>query len=153
MAYLGDYACGWHTGIDLVCDNKKIYATCDGVVTRTGYDKSYGNFIVIQDKTNGRYHWFCHLSKINVSRYAIVNRNSQIGIMGNTGHSTGTHLHYEIRSPQNVYADVFNPAEYMGIPNEKGTYDSNNYPVYRSHIQDIGWQHFVAPRTSIWNSR
>lgn len=46
----GNWVCGWHTGIDLV-GNEKIYSSCNGEVVRTGYDKSYGNFIVIKDST------------------------------------------------------------------------------------------------------
>ena len=141
----GSWAAGWHTGIDLVNDNRKIYSSCNGVVTRTGYDKSYGNFIVVQDNDTGLFHWYCHLSKISVSRYAIVNRASQIGIMGKTGNATGIHLHYEIRNPSNLYGDVIDPADYMGIPNEVGSYNTGNYPIYRSHIQDIGWQNYVSP--------
>ncbi len=125
----GSWACGWHTGIDLVCDNDTIYATCDGVVTRTGYDKSYGNFIVVKNDADGKYHWYCHLSKINVSVNQKVSRVSKIGIMGSTGNSTGKHLHFEIRNTSNKYADNSNPADYMGIPNKVGTYNSSNYQV------------------------
>ena len=57
----GKWACGHHTGIDLICDNDKIYSSCDGTVVRTGYDKSYGNFIVVKNNTDNTFHWFCHL--------------------------------------------------------------------------------------------
>ena len=124
----GSWACGWHTGIDLVGD-ETIYATCDGVVTRTGYDKSYGNFIVVKNDADGKYHWYCHLSKINVSVNQRVSRVSKIGVMGSTGNSTGKHLHFEIRNVSNKYADNSNPADYMGIPNKVGSYNSNDYQI------------------------
>lgn len=122
---------GWHTGIDLT-GSDTIYATCDGTVTRIGLnDDSYGNFIVVK-ATNGKYHWFCHLSRIDVKENQTVNRLSKIGIMGNTGNTTDKHLHYEIRNESNKYADNINPAEYMGIPNKVGTYDSKNYQIGES---------------------
>lgn len=124
----GDYKAGWHTGIDLVGD-ERIYCTCDGIVTRRGYDSAYGNFIVVRNDTDGKYHWFCHLSKINKNTGSKVNRATILGIMGNTGNSRGKHLHFEIRNQSNTYADVSNPAEYMGIPNELGTYNSKNYQI------------------------
>ena len=125
----GNWSAGWHTGIDMVCDNDKIYSSCDGEVTRTGWDNSYGNFIVVKNNTDGKYHWFCHLSKISVSKGTKVSRTSVIGVMGNTGNSTGKHLHFEIRNASNKYADNSNPADYMGIPNKVGSYDSNNYQI------------------------
>lgn len=124
----GNWACGWHTGIDLV-GNEKIYSSCNGEVVRTGYDKSYGNFIVIKDSTSGKYHWFCHLFKLFIGKGKKVTTTSIIGIMGSTGNSTGKHLHFEIRNASNQYADNSNPAEYMGIPNKIGTYDSANYQI------------------------
>ena len=48
----GNWAAGWHTGIDMVCDNDKIYSSCDGEVTRTGWDDSYGNFIVVKNNAD-----------------------------------------------------------------------------------------------------
>lgn len=128
----GNWAAGWHTGIDLVGESDKIYSSCNGVVTRTGWDNSYGNFIVVKNNADGKYHWFCHLSKINVSKGQTVSRTSVIGIMGSTGNSTGKHLHFEIRNSSNKYADNSNPADYMGIPNKVGSYNSANYKINNS---------------------
>lgn len=125
----GNWAAGWHTGIDLIGESDKIYSSCNGVVTRTGWDDSYGNFIVVKNNADGRYHWFCHLSKINVSKGQAVSRTSVIGIMGSTGNSTGKHLHFEIRNASNKYADNSNPADYMGIPNKTGKFNSANYQI------------------------
>ena len=125
----GNWAAGYHTGIDMTCDNTKIYSSCDGTVYKTGWDESYGNYVVVKNSDDGKYHWFCHLSKINTSKGKKVTRTSVIGIMGNTGNSTGTHLHFEIRNKSNKYADVSDPASYMGIANKLGSYNTNDYQL------------------------
>ena len=127
----GSWACGWHTGIDLICDDDTIYGTCDGTVTKIGVDKSYGNYITVK-APDGKYHWFCHLSKVTCSVGQKISRTTKIGVMGNTGNSTGKHLHFEIRNSSNKYADNSNPADYMGIPNKVGSYNSNNYQINNS---------------------
>ena len=84
---------------------------------------------------------------INTTTGKKVTRTTLIGIMGSTGNSTGKHLHFEIRNASNKYADTINPAEYMGIPNKLGNYNSANYQIQdtqpdlqcNAHIQDIGW--------------
>lgn len=127
----GSWACGWHTGIDLICDDDTIYGTCDGTVTKIGVDKSYGNYITVK-APDGKFHWFCHLSKATCSEGQKISRTTKIGVMGNTGNSTGKHLHFEIRNSSNKYADNSNPADYMGIPNKVGSYNSNNYQINNS---------------------
>ena len=124
----GNWAAGWHTGIDMVCNNDTIYGTCDGTVYKIGVDKSYGNYITVK-APDGKFHWFCHLSKVTCSVGQKISRTTKIGVMGNTGNSTGKHLHFEIRNPSNKYADNSNPADYMGIPNKVGTYNSSNYQI------------------------
>ena len=124
----GNWSAGRHTGIDLVgLSSKVVYATCDGTVSRTGFDNSYGNFVVVKGN-DGYYHWFCHLASISASVGQKVTRVSKIGIMGSTGNSTGAHTHYEIRTPENKYGKDINPATFMGIPNQVGTYHSADYP-------------------------
>ena len=129
------WASGRHSGIDLVgLSSKVVYATCDGTVVRTGFDKGYGNFIVIQ-APDGYYHWLCHLASISVSVGQKVSRPTKVGIMGNTGNTTGAHTHYEIRTPENKYGKDIDPAAYMGIPNVVGVYHSADYAVKLSEPQ------------------
>lgn len=142
------WAKGSHPGIDLYgISSNKVYATCNGTIYRTGYDKLYGNYVVVKETGADRFHWFCHLSSISKKRTNIVNRASVIGIMGDTGNATGIHLHYEIRNLSNKYGDDQNPAEYMGISNKVGVYESNDYQIrevpditYKVHIAEKGWQ-------------
>lgn len=149
----GNWAKGSHTGIDLTCNNDKIYASCDGVVTKTGYDKSYGNYIVIKNSIDNTYHWFCHLSRILVKN-GNVNRKTIIGIMGSTGNSTGKHLHFEIRKASNKYGDDINPCYWLGIENKvQRNLDSKNYQI-NNDVQtlNVGDMKKLKVRTNIRES-
>ena len=73
-----------------------IYATADGTVVHAGWESGYGQLIRIKHAF-GLETRFGHLSKIRVQVGQKVSRGDRIGDMGNTGRSTGTHLHYEIR--------------------------------------------------------
>ena len=74
----------------------KVESTMDGKVVYAGWnDQGYGNLVIVE---NGPYRtYYAHLSKIPVSVGQQVTAGSVIGISGNTGNSTGPHLHYEIR--------------------------------------------------------
>ena len=87
-----------HAGIDLAAPvGTPIYATADGVVTSAGWNSGgYGNLIKI-DHGKGIETRFGHLSKIEVSAGQRIRRGQEIGRMGSTGRSTGSHLHYEVR--------------------------------------------------------
>lgn len=106
-----------------------MYGTCNGKVFQAGYDKSYGNFVVVMNMSDGSFHWYCHLETIFVKQGQNVSRATVIGVMGNTGNSTGVHLHFEIRKPCNCYDNTINPAEYIGIENKTGWYDSRNFNI------------------------
>lgn len=87
-----------HNGIDMAgAVGTPIYATADGVVTFAGTQSGYGNLIVIQHEF-GIKTKYAHLSKIHVTKGERVSRGALIGDMGNTGRSSGSHLHYEIHS-------------------------------------------------------
>lgn len=130
-----NWSAGWHTGIDLI-GSDNIYSSCNGKVVRTGFDTSYGNFIVVKNN-DGKYHWFCHLSKIYKKTGQEVLRTTVIGKMGSTGNVTGKHLHFEIRNASNKYNDNSNPATYMGIPNKVGWYNSSNYKINTNELKTL----------------
>lgn len=73
-----------------------VYATADGVVTYAGWENGYGRLIKIRH-AYGIETRYGHLSQIRVSVGDRVSRGDRIGDMGNSGRSTGTHLHYEVR--------------------------------------------------------
>ena len=79
----GNWKAGFHTGIDIVNNDKIVYSTTIGTVYNMGFDASYGNFIVIADDTPNdvHYHWFCHLSKILVDMHQEVDPTTPIAIM------------------------------------------------------------------------
>lgn len=86
-----------HEGIDMAGPvGTPIYATGDGVVSFAGRQSGYGNLIKIQHEL-GVETRFGHLSRIRVKSGQRVSQGDLIGDMGNTGRSTGPHLHYEVR--------------------------------------------------------
>jgi murein DD-endopeptidase MepM/ murein hydrolase activator NlpD len=85
-----------HKGTDLAGKSgTPILATADGVVTYAGWDSGYGQKVQIKHDF-GIETLYAHLSEIRVEVGQRVSRGDRIGDMGNTGRSTGTHLHYEI---------------------------------------------------------
>ena len=85
-----------HKGIDMAgWRNTPINASGDGVIKRAGRNGSFGLFIEI-DHGNGFRSRYGHLSKIKVKKGEKVTENQLIGLMGSTGRSQSTHLHYEI---------------------------------------------------------
>jgi murein DD-endopeptidase MepM/ murein hydrolase activator NlpD len=86
-----------HEGIDFVADpGTRVVASAGGVVLAAEYHPEYGNLIEI-DHGNDFTSRYAHLSKINVKVGQIVKRGQAIGASGNTGRSTGPHLHFEVR--------------------------------------------------------
>lgn len=96
----------WHKGLDIANHNGgSILAADAGTVAVAGWDKTgYGNKVVI-DHGNGFITLYAHLSRIDVVAGQRVNRGNQVGMMGSTGRSTGTHLHFEIRFAKGGNAD------------------------------------------------
>lgn len=115
-----------HLGIDFVGPrNTNIYATAKGTVTLVKHSRrGYGNEIVI-DHGYGYSTRYAHLNKILVEEGQKVTRGEMIGLMGNTGRSTGTHLHYEVRlhnrpvNPIYFFADDLKPEEFEQLTTQK----------------------------------
>ena len=81
----------WHNGLDLRAKNEPAYAMMDGIVEKVGYDNRSGNYVTLR---HGNYHvCYCHLSSIIVRKGESVYPGIIVGVTGNTGRSTGSHLH------------------------------------------------------------
>lgn len=98
-----------HAGMDWAgAYGTPIFATGDGVIVHAGWQSGYGRLVKIQHEF-GVHTRYAHLSKMNVKVGQRVSRGDQIGAMGNSGRSTGTHLHYEVR----VGEQPVNPQSYL----------------------------------------
>lgn len=98
-----------HKGLDFVGKiNAEIYSTSPGIVKKAGRYGAYGKFIEI-DHGNGFTTRYGHLNKIMVKKGQQVQRGELIGLQGNTGRSTGSHLHYEVRFNKRAY----NPMKFL----------------------------------------
>lgn len=84
-----------HGAIDIGVSYVPVYAPANGKVILAQWVSGYGNYIMI-DHGNGYYTAFGHLSQFKVSVGTVVSTGQQIAVSGNTGVSTGPHLHYEV---------------------------------------------------------
>ena len=113
-----------HNGIDLV--NKagtKIYASAPGKLYRRGYDKRSGNYIILKHM-NGVQTTYLHLKSFNkkITKRSKVTRNTVIGYLGNTGRSTGPHLHFGVK----IKGNYINPEKYISFNGNKTSNYSNH---------------------------
>ena len=98
-----------HNGTDFAAPHgTPIRSTADGIVTYVGWQSAYGRLIKIKHDF-GLETRYAHLSKFRVKNGQSVSRGQHIGDMGNTGRSTGTHLHYEIR----IGGKAINPMKFI----------------------------------------
>lgn len=87
----------FHTGIDLACPiGSKVMAARDGIVTFVGSKGGYGRLVVLAHE-HGYSSLYGHLSKEKVKVGQRVSRGEVIALSGNTGLSTGPHLHFEVK--------------------------------------------------------
>ena len=85
----------FHTGIDLKAYYEPVYSIADGVVSFTGYGAVEGNYVVINHGQVSSV--YCHLSKLLFAAGDTIKAGEVLGISGNTGRSTGPHLHFGVR--------------------------------------------------------
>jgi murein DD-endopeptidase MepM/ murein hydrolase activator NlpD len=98
----------YHPAIDLAAPlGTPVHATTRKQrVTFAGRRGGYGNLVVTRDPS-GREHYYGHLQRIVAGLGALLEQGDLLGLLGSTGHSTGPHVHYEVRSPAGRH---FNPA-------------------------------------------
>lgn len=121
-----------HGGIDIVGDDStEVCSVTAGTVdlvqiwdgkTKTG-SQSYGNLVRVRTD-DGKYIYYAHLSKINVSKAQRLQCGDIIGIMGNSGNSFGAHLHLEARTGKQT-ASRISPNTLCSVKNSKGTYSES----------------------------
>jgi hypothetical protein len=88
----------FHEGLDIADQEwTPIFATADGIASFVGSKRDFGNVVEIDHHGNGYKTIYAHLRHTPMVEGKVVKRGELIGYMGNTGRSTGTHLHYEIR--------------------------------------------------------
>ena len=81
----------WHNGLDLRAKNEPAYSMMEGIVEKIGYDNRSGNYVTLR---HGKFYIsYCHLSSIIVRKGEYVYPGIIVGVTGNTGRSTGSHLH------------------------------------------------------------
>lgn len=108
-SYQGNRWGRFHKGIDIARpSNYNILAADNGKVTFAGREGGYGNMVKI-NHNNGIVTVYAHLQSIDVSVGQTVSSGEKIGVMGSTGNSTGTHLHFEVYKN----GDLENPMDYL----------------------------------------
>ena len=97
-----------HMGIDVAAPSgTEVFAAGDGIVKKAVEEKGWGKMIVLEHE-DGYATFYAHLDKIEVESGVKVKRGELIGRVGNTGQSTGPHLHYEVR----LNGEHLNPADF-----------------------------------------
>jgi murein DD-endopeptidase MepM/ murein hydrolase activator NlpD len=98
-----------HSGIDFsVNTGTRVYATADGIVEQAGVMSGFGNVLIINHQ-NGYKTYYGHLSGFKTYKGRPVKRGQWIGLSGNTGLSSGPHLHYEVQKGK----EKLNPIGYF----------------------------------------
>ncbi|WP_304518347.1 M23 family metallopeptidase [Cohnella sp. REN36] len=104
----------YHAGIDIAGDaGDPVYAAGEGTVKETGFQSERGNYIILTHRS-GVESWYMHLRKMEVKEGDMVERGDVIGQLGNTGRSTGPHLHFQVV----VQGEPVSPLPYLRLVKE-----------------------------------
>ncbi len=106
-----------------------VFSTADGVVEYAGYNKGsgFGNMVIVTH-ANGFRTLYAHLNKVLVTRGQVVTKGMKVGELGNTGRSTGPHLHYEII----FLGRKLDPKPFV-------YWDFDNYEAIFTEVKGIPW--------------
>ena len=101
-----------HEGVDIAAPaGAPVHVATDGIVVRSGLSSSYGRFVEVAHKDGFRT-FYAHLGRdAGLKRGTFVRRGTTVAYVGNSGRSTGSHLHFELR---NKAGRPLNPALFMG---------------------------------------
>jgi murein DD-endopeptidase MepM/ murein hydrolase activator NlpD len=108
----GPWAAGHHTGVDLAAAvGTDVRSVGAGTVVRSGWDGAYGDDVLVR-MDGGDYTLYAHLSHVSVTAGEQVAAGQQVGLSGATGHVTGPHLHFEVRTSTHYGSDI-DPLAYL----------------------------------------
>ncbi|WP_203554364.1 peptidoglycan DD-metalloendopeptidase family protein [Bacillus sp. B15-48] len=130
---------GTHKGIDIAAEPQTaIYAVDAGIVSKSYYSDTYGHVIFIKHQNNLET-VYAHLSKRNVSEGQSVHQGELIGQMGNTGDSSGVHLHFEVHEEEWTYSkeNAIDPEEALGST-KVGQLVYANEKKFEDSIETVG---------------
>lgn len=122
-----------HLGLDLkAAVGTPVFATADGIVESAGFDKYNGNLVTLQH-IYGFKPYYAHLNKTVVESGSFVKKGDLIAYTGNTGMSSGPHLHYEVR----FLSRSLNPISFV-------KWDIKNYSEIFEKETEISWESLVT---------
>ena len=131
-----------HDGLDMVSlGDKVVHSTVTGEVVYAEWEnqnnlkQGFGKYVEIKQDGTNNYFYFGHLSEIKVKVGDKVKVCDIIGIEGNTGYSTGSHLHYCCRKNRSKN-EVQKIYEIAGVPNKLGIYNDGHKPNTSNVISD-----------------
>ncbi|AWK61457.1 toxR-activated protein [Helicobacter cinaedi PAGU611] len=128
-----------HTGVDFATSiGTPVYATADGVVNAASFSTGGYGYLVKIDHSLGFMTYYAHLNKIVVQKGMFVKRGQLIAYSGNTGQSTGPHLHYEIR----FLGNVIDPKNFM-------EWKMSNFDSIFEKERSVAWQSLLATINSL----
>lgn len=121
-----------HKGIDFGTGmNADIFSTADGIVSFAGQQNGYGNVVII-DHSFGIQSFYAHLDSYSVKTREFVKKGQIVAKSGNTGNSTGPHLHYEIR----FYGTQLDPMNFI-------KWNEENFEYLFKNEGSIEWESFL----------
>ena len=129
-----------HRGLDMKAKMKTpVYATADGIVEWSGFHKKsgFGNLVILQHNYGFR-SYYGHLNKVVIRSGKFVKKGDLIAYTGNSGMSSGPHLHYELRFIQRAV----NPFEFV-------KWSVNNYKTIFEKEKKIPWQSLITATAHI----
>jgi hypothetical protein len=127
---------GKHKGIDIAApEGEKIVSVSEGKVTKSYYSTTYGH-VVFVEHPEGYETVYAHLSKREVDEGEVVRKGQELGIIGNTGVSSGTHLHFELHKGEWTYEKehALDPLFVFDLPNTI---------VHTEHIHQNGKEEII----------
>ena len=100
-----------HKGVDIVTERgSRVSASAIGSILYVGFDEKYGKSVLISHKNNF-YTFYGHLDTIFVKSHKLIKQGELIGTVGESGYSTGPHLHFEVRNG----TEPKNPLKYLSV--------------------------------------